>query len=244
MNSTQPLFYRNPEPLDKIRHKGLGVAEKGSFSFASHANAVILTAMEFALASRSYPIFFTTGDEPLPVALLGLRNQENLFVRDGKWAESAYIPAYIRRYPFAFLESPNRKTLTLCIDVESDAVVRDSATKFFDQIGEPSEFTRKALEFCRSFQAQYSQTRELGALLKRHELLVSRQADITLPTGDKTAVRDFLMVDETRLNALGDGVFLEFRKAGLLPPIYFHLMSLANLRDLAERMARMSASSN
>ncbi|MGE3710746.1 MAG: SapC family protein [Hyphomicrobiaceae bacterium] len=244
MNSTQPLFYRNPEPLDRARHKGLGVAEKGSFAFARNANTALLTLMEFALASRTYPIVFTAADEPMPVALLGLRNRENLFVNDGAWAESTYIPAYIRRYPFAFLESADKKTLTLCVDVDSDAVVTTSTTKFFEENGDPSEFTRAALEFCRSFQAQFNQTRELGALLKRHELLVSRQADITLPTGDRTAVRDFLVVDESRLNALGDDVFLEFRKAGLLPPIYFHLMSLANLRDLAERMARMSASTD
>lgn len=242
MNSTQPLFYRNPEPLDKARHKGLGVAEKGNFAFARSTNVALLTLMEFALASRTYPIVFAAGDEPMPVAVLGLRNQDNLFVSDGTWVESTYIPAYIRRYPFAFLESPDKKTLTLCVDVDSDAVVSTSATKFFEENGDPSAFTRAALEFCRSFQAQYNQTREFGALLKRHDLLVTRQADITMPTGDKTAVRDFLVVDETRLNELGGDVFLEFRKLGLLPPIYFHLMSLANFRDLAERGARASRS--
>lgn len=85
----------------------------------------------------------------------------------------------------------------------------------------------------------YNHTREFGALLKRHNLLVPRQMDVTMPTGAKTAVRDFLVVDEPRLNELADNVFLEFQKAGMLPPIYFHLMSLANFRDLAERVARM-----
>ena len=46
--------------------------------------------MEVALASRTYPIVFTTGQEPSPVAILGVRKDENLFVSDGKWAPRTY----------------------------------------------------------------------------------------------------------------------------------------------------------
>lgn len=234
--SRQPQFYRRPEPLDPSRHRDLGISATANYAFAATANAVMLTAMEFALASRTYPIVFTTGGEPSPVAILGVRREKNLFVSDGVWAPRTYIPAYIRRYPFAFVESDDKSRLTLCIDVESDAVSSDAETKFFDG-DEPSDFTKKALEFCTSFQTQHNLTRHLCAELKKHDLFVSRQAEITLPDGEKTAVRDFLIVDEQKLNELPDDVFLQFRKPGLLPLIYFHLMSLANFRDLSEQAA-------
>lgn len=230
----QPLFYRRPEPLDPSRHKDLGISASADYSFAATANAVMLTAMEFALASRTYPIVFTTGEEPSPVAILGIRKDRNMFVSDGRWMPHTYIPAYIRRYPFAFVESENKDRLTLCIDMESDAVTSDAATKFFDG-SEPSEFTKKALDFCTSFQTQHNLTRRLCAELRKHELFANRQAEITLPNGEKTSVRDFLIVDEQKLNSLSDEVFLEFRKLGLLPFVYFHLMSIANFRDLSER---------
>ena len=232
--SRQPLFYRRPEPLDPVRHKGLGISAKADYGFASTANAVMLTAMEFALASRTYPIVFTTGQEPSPVAILGVRKDQNLFVSDGRWAPRTYIPAYIRRYPFAFVESDDKTRLTLCIDVEAEAVTADAETKFFDD-SEPSEYTKKALDFCTSFQTQHNLTNKLCAELRKHELLISRQAEITLPNGEKTAIRDFLIVDEQKLNSLPDEVFLEFRKSGLLPFVYFHLMSIANFRDLSEK---------
>lgn len=236
-NATQPLFYRSPEPLDFKRHKGLGVGGSGDFGFAQAANAVMLTAMEFALASRSYPVVFAAGEDPMPLAVLGIRNQENLFVENGVWTPHTYIPAYIRRYPFAFLESQDQKSLILCVDVDADAIQKNGAVTFFDEKGEPSEFTRKALEFCRAFQIQFNMTRQLSALLKQHDLLVSRQADITTPSGEKAAIKDFLVVDEEKLNALPDEAFLELRKAGVLPALHFHLMSLANFRNLAERAA-------
>lgn len=233
----QPLFYKRPEPLDWARHKTLGIAAKGNYGFARTANAVMLTAMEFALASRSYPIVFTSHEDPAPVAILGVRRNENLFVRDGNWIPYTYIPAYIRRYPFAFVESEDKKRLILCVDVEAEAVLENGEAKFFDDNGKPSEFTEKALEFCRSFQAQYNVTRQLVALLKKHDLLVPRQANITLPGGEKAAINDFLVADEQRLDGIEDEIFLEFRKMRILPFLYFHLMSLANFRDLAERAA-------
>ena len=41
-------------------------------------------------------------------------------------------------------------------------------------------------------------------------------------------------IDEEKLSALTDEQFLEFRKSGVLPFIYFHLMSMANFRDLSQ----------
>ena len=231
----QALFYKRPEQLNAARHKDLGIRPDTGYSFATNANAVMLTGVEFVHAARTYPIVFVGGDTPSPVAVLGVRRGENLFVTDGRWMPGAYIPAYIRRYPFAFVESEDKTNLILCVDVDSEAVSPDAETKLFDADGQPTEFTKRALEFCTSFQAQHNLTRKLCAELKAHDLLVSRNADITLPGGEKTAVRDFLTVSEEKLNALPDEVFLEFRKAGLLPFIYFHLMSIENFRSLSER---------
>lgn len=233
-NNAQPQFYQNPEPLDSNKHGELGIKADADYSFAKGANAVMLTALEFALASRSYPIAFTSHDPPTPVAILGLRRNENLFVKDGAWEDRAYIPAYVRRYPFAFLENEDKSRLILCVDTNANAVSKDAEEKFFDG-KKPSEFTKKALEFCTSFQTQHQVTKTLCGTLKKHDLLVNRQAEVTLADGEKTAVTDFLVVDEQKLNDLPDEDFLEFRKNGLLPFLYFHLMSLSNFRDLATR---------
>ena len=45
----------------------------------------------------------------VPVAILGLRGAANQFVNsEGAWREGKYIPAYVRRYPFILMESPDK----------------------------------------------------------------------------------------------------------------------------------------
>jgi len=67
-------------------------------------------------AQRHYPIVFTGTGKPYPAAVLGLRVDQNLFIGpDGRWVEGIYVPAYVRRYPFVFIEAPEDK-LILAID--------------------------------------------------------------------------------------------------------------------------------
>ena len=230
----QPQFYRTPEPLNSVKHADLGIAEQTDYGFAAGATSVLVTAPEIALAARTYPIVFTDTEVPTPVAVLGVQQGKNLFVSDGKWEPRAYVPAYIRRYPFAFVEQADRKRLLLCVDTASPMVTRDTPQKFFED-GKESALTTRALEFCRNFQAHYDVTLKLGRMLRENDLLAKRRADIRLGNKDRTAVRDFLVIDEPKLAKMTDQKFLAFRKAGTLAFLYFHLMSLANFRDLALR---------
>tara|TARA_B110000116_G_scaffold40719_1_gene33086 strand:+ start:3180 stop:3518 length:339 start_codon:yes stop_codon:yes gene_type:complete len=64
--------------------------------FAGKTNSVILAGVEFSEAAKEYAIVFTqAGDKVVPVAMLGLRNEENLFVDDkGDWV-GRYIPSFV-----------------------------------------------------------------------------------------------------------------------------------------------------
>ena len=74
--------------------------------FAGKTNSVILAGVEFSEAAKEYAIVFTqAGDKVVPVAMLGLRNEENLFVDDkGGW-DVRCIPSFVRRYPFVLAET-------------------------------------------------------------------------------------------------------------------------------------------
>jgi len=92
-------FYKNPVPLNKNEHKDKKISSLGqSFMFAEKTNSVILAGVEFTEAAKEYPIVFTqAGDKIVPVALLGLRNEENLYVgANGAW-DGRYIPSFVRR---------------------------------------------------------------------------------------------------------------------------------------------------
>uniref|UniRef100_UPI001C6FFE3A SapC family protein n=1 Tax=Rahnella variigena TaxID=574964 RepID=UPI001C6FFE3A len=99
-NPQFPLFYKNPVPLDANRHGNLSLKANFGLSFAAKVNAVPINLIEMPQICHAYPIAFSPDDNATPVAILGLRDNENLFLdKDGQWASDLYIPAYIRRYP-------------------------------------------------------------------------------------------------------------------------------------------------
>ena len=77
------LFYDNPVPLNSKTHLNLRIkpSDEG-LRFTSKANSVLLSGIEFPEACRHFPIVFVKapGPQVLPIALLGFRDQENLFV--------------------------------------------------------------------------------------------------------------------------------------------------------------------
>ena len=80
-------------------------------------------------------VAFAAGDEPVPLALMGLNEGANVYVADdGAFNADMYIPAYARRYPFllARLEQGD-DTLSLCVDPTSDLVgAFDDGEPLFD----------------------------------------------------------------------------------------------------------------
>jgi len=233
-----PLFYRQPQPLEPKRHAALRLAAGGNFGFAATTNAVALLGAEFPQASRHYPIVFTAGANALPAAVLGVKNEQNLFVdATGRWEPGAYIPAYVRRYPFIFLEQPGGDRLTLCVDEASELVKAAAGRPLFD--GEqPSAATKQALELCTQFQRDAQATRAFVQAAEAKGILVERRADVALERGGKMALAGFRVIDETRFSALDDATFLEWRKNGWIGLVYCHLLSTAAWSGLVDRAAK------
>ncbi len=234
----QPLFYQKPWPLDPARHANKRLKRGTGFGFAARTNSVVLTTAEFAPALRFYPIVFTAQDPAMPIALLGVTNESNLFIDDaGAWRPQTYVPAYVRRYPFAFIESADRKSFTLCIDEASSFVTEGDGEPFF-VAGKPSTATEQALRFCTEFQSLFQATRAFADALAAEKMLIERQADFRSPAGQQASLSGFRIVDEQKFMQLPDATFLDWRKRGFVHLVHAHLFSLANLTDLFERSTR------
>lgn len=231
-----PVFYRQPELLSSERHAHKSLASKPDHRFAQETNAVPLNGVELELAQRHYPIVFSDEATPFPMAILGLRTAENLFIgAPGTWREGIYVPAYVRRYPFVFMSGPDQKQFALCIDAASAFIVDGDSNPFFRD-GQPTELTKNALAFCASFQAEYEKTRAFAAALAEHKLLESRTANIDLGDGQKVMFGPFRAIDGAKLAALPNAVIADWLRSGWLGWIYAHLMSAANWAALANRL--------
>lgn len=223
-----PLLYKTPRPLSTERHADKSLAARADYRFAAEATAIPINTVEFSMAVKHYPIVFTPDSPPVPVAVVGLKQGTNLFVgADGAWRPHTYVPAYVRRYPFIFMTGPDQLQYALCIDEASDLIVDGTERPFFED-GKPTQLTQDALKFCSAFQGLFEATREFGAALAEHDLLVENRADIKLKSGDRMQLGGFRVIDEGRFNALPGDTFLEWREKGWLPLVYAAFASASN----------------
>ncbi|MEL0022157.1 MAG: SapC family protein [Rickettsiales bacterium] len=240
-----PLFYKQPVPLSIERHGGKSVNLQRRFAFAAETNMVPVNMQEFSRVATAYPIVFTETAPASSIAILGLRQSQNLFVNDeGTWEGGVYVPAYVRRYPFIFSTGQEEEQLVLCID-EADELIVDGTgaegTQAIYEGEEASEVVKKMLEFCAAFHRQSLATREFVDELEQRDLFRPGTVTISNETGEQFNLRGFRIVDETKFNALPDDAFLEYRRKGWLAAITAHLISVQNLAALGFRSKSQAA---
>ncbi len=238
-----PLFYNKPTLLDAAVHGDMGAAKDIGFGFAAQVNALPLNLVEFPQAAHFYPIAFARDAVATPVAVVGVRDNENLFVNEaGQWKEDTYIPAYVRRYPFILSESPDGQQLSLCIEDAPGMMIKGGADRFFDDNKEPTQLSRNAMEFCRSYHVAAQQTQLFGQALIEADILVDRTAEMTLKGGQRVTFSGFRIIDEEKFNRLPEKTLVEWRTRGWLAGAYAHLFSGMHWGDITRMIAeRMPA---
>jgi hypothetical protein len=239
------LFYSKPEPLSRELHGKIGLRRiEKPFGFAAKTNVVPLTVGEFAMAALSYPIIFA-GDRYQPLAVMGVGQGSNLYVgEDGAFQIGAYIPAYIRRYPFVLANDQARGNLVVCIDRASSLLGEDCALPFFDEKGEATEYTNGCIEFCNNFETEGRRTESFITLLKDLDLFETKRSTMTPTNADGTPgepqpLAEYFAVSEEKLRDLPADKIKELIANGAIAQIYAHLTSLIGWdRLVALTMAR------
>lgn len=228
-----PLFYKDLMPLNLRDHDSWRSKKIDTADWLVGQHAVPLTVEEFPLAQRHFPIIFSSGDNPVPLALFGLNEGVNVFVDSkGKVTEDVYLPAYIRRYPFilARLDS-NNDNMSLCFD-PSSKILGDfkSGDKLFAD-GKPSDFTQGVLQFCEKFEQAGQRTQSFIDELKKHDLLMDGEVAIQREGEDKPFVyRGFKMINAEKFREIRGDQLRTWNQNGMLALIFAHISSLDLLR--------------
>lgn len=238
------FLFNKPVLLNREQHSHLGISRpERPFGYAEKIRAVPLTLSEIAMASHFYPVIFAESGAPMPLAVVGLLDDQNLFVEEnGEWTDGAYVPGYLRRYPFALANDrgsdPNNPRMAMIVDEQYEGVKEGAELPFFVD-GEPSEAMQQAMAYCQNYERDRVQTAQFAEQLKSYDLLTEQVAQFT-PEGEtepKPFAR-YVGVDENKFRALEDAKFLELRKSNILPLLYAQLMSMGNWRRLMERRAK------
>lgn len=238
-----PLFYNQLEPLSSQAHADFRIRVRDKAPFLAKQHAVPVTVEEFPLVQRFMPIVFSVGDDPVPLALMGLNDGVNTFFDDeGTLLEpNFYVPAYIRRYPYLLARlRPDTDELSLCFDPSSDTIgAFEDGDKLFDN-GEPTETTKNILQFNEQFEQAGARTAMFMKDLTELGLLMDGEVTIQQEGNEQPFIyRGFMMVDETKLNELRGDQLRKIVQNGMLPLIYAHLFSLALMRDIFGRQVRL-----
>lgn len=230
-----PLFYQRLVALDRNAHARLKVKPLDDFLFTADVPLVPLLTPEFGPVSREYPIvFMRDANEMVPVALTGMPRGKNLFLTSAGLWDARYVPAYVRRYPFVFVEHAPEQ-FALCIDPTSKCLDESTGTPLFESDGQPSAALKDTINRLGDYQRAVKLTRDFMKRLTESKLLMDANAKADLPDGRSMQWSGFSVVDEKRFRELPESLLKEWFATGELGLVYAHLFSIGNLSELLRR---------
>jgi hypothetical protein len=229
-----PLFYRDLMPLSSDQHKNFKTRRAESAPFIARSHLVPVTVDEFVGVQRYYPILFSMGDNPVPLAMMGLNEGVNVFYDDdGKLITPVYVPAYLRRYPWILAKTrPDAEELSLCFDPSSGLVGEyEEGEPLFDG-DEASDATKMILKFCEDFEMSAQRTGAFVKELVEMDLLIDGEATIDVGGAEPLIYRGFKMVSEEKVRELRGDELRKMNQNGMLPLIMAHLFSLGLITNI------------
>jgi len=241
MEIRPPYGYQEIVPLTKKHRVLLPEARKLALVFRT-ITALPLSFNEFAPACRDYPIAFVSsdgGNSFVSMAVLGLENQQNLFVTaDGGWDAGVYLPAYVRRYPFCMTritvnghEQPER---VACVEKRA---INDKGDALHNAKGEPLPAWEERKKLLFEYEADLVRSDEMSRELAKLGLLETFSMQAVPNEGAPFAMTGMYRVAEQKLGALEPGKLSELTQQGILARVYAHLISLNNFGRLLDRRA-------
>ncbi len=221
-------FYKEPAALDTKKHRNLKFKPNDDFGFASGLNSVPLSGTEFFEASRHFPVLFVKNDKGdfMPLAMLSLKKEgHNL---GDKW-EGLYVPALLRRYPFAITKEGG-----VVFDQKAPQFSEEEGSELFNDEGEASDTMKRIAEFLRACEVNLEYTEQYTKALAEEELLVEFKPTIKAGGGSVT-LTDFYAIDEKKFTALAEEKVTDWFKKGWIAWSYAHLHSIRAISLLINR---------
>jgi hypothetical protein len=233
-------LHRQPTALENDRHRALKLKVPiTDWSIAQDLNAIFVAAVEFGDVCKEFPIVFVrVGKEPdgsdqiAPLAVLGLKQNQNLFLTGGRW-RAAYMPAVLRFYPFCIGRIDDQQ-YAICVDMAFDGANEAEGQALFQADGQPAALLEDMKKTLGTLDAEIQRTRAVGSRLNQLGLLTEMRFDATLPDGSQHTVDGFLTVDEKKVQDLPDNLVLELHRNGLLALVQMHWVSMGNMRRLVD----------
>ena len=237
MEIRPPYGYQEIVPLTRQHRVLLPEMRKLPVVFRT-LTALPLSYTEFSVACRDYPIAFIGGEGNfVAMAVLGMENQQNLFVTpEGGWDASVYLPAYVRRYPFCMtrvtVDGREQQERVACVEKRA---INDKGEALYDAKGEPLPVWDERKKLLFEYEADLVRSDEMARTLAALGLLETFTMQAVPRDGQPLAMTGMYRVSEQKLAELSADKLKDLVQKGILARVYAHLISLANFGRLLDR---------
>jgi len=230
----RPMFFNKLATLDRVLHADMKLDTQSGYAFAAKTHLIPITIAEFRFVARQCPIIFSSGEIPMPFAVVGLRENTNLMVDDaGKWRWRSYIPAAVHTYPFILLPiKKDSDEVSVVIDPSAAALGDTGEALFVD--GKATPILDRIVQLTNHFRAGMMATIAFGKLIAQAGLLTPRGVELVLQDGSKFRIDNFLTLDVEKFDKVPNNIFLRWRKDGDLLAIYQYLQSMDAWSTIAD----------
>lgn len=231
--SSPMMFYKKPVTLNRDTHRKLRYQAQRDYRFSQEVNSVPLVGDEFFQASRDLSVLFKRDSDGkyFPLALMSLRNNgHDLVSEEGNWT-GIYVPAFLRRYPFALTSSGH-----VCIDEKSTAFGLDEGQALFDKKGSNSEVLLSIVAFLKQYESESDRTSDFCEALSEKMMFKPFNVQITAREQSPVRLDGLFVIDEAVFSRLEGNLLQEWFQKGWVAWIYAHLHSIGTLSQLSDRL--------
>jgi hypothetical protein len=177
------------------------------------------------------------------VALVGLADLQpgsNRFVgANGEWRAGAYIPAYVRGYPFISVRATGQAEPVLALDPQAADFKAPNGQPLLLADGKPSEQLKGIMAFQGEYRMLAERTNTMVQALKDAGVL--EEGGVQLQPnggGEPQRIGGFLVVSEAKLKALSADALNKLMQADALGLAYAHMFSMASLGNVFAQSAQ------
>ena len=241
-----------PTLLNNVDHGDLRIVTTRGEAWGDAMMSAVAVPAEFRSLQAHYPIVFqktADGTGFQPIALFGLQDGQNLFLGPRGW-DAHTLPMSIERQPFLIgIGGADGNELLMQVDQDSPRLITGAgpvaggfdAEPVFLPHGGHTEFLERINSLLLALHDGVQATPAFVEALLANDLLESFVLDVELVDGSQSRLAGLYTINEDRLASLDGAALDRLNRAGHLQAIYMALASVANFRDLIERLNRRLA---
>ena len=232
----------NIQALSYQKHRQLKVRQGYAAEYGDGVDSVVAFPNELGDLQREYPLVLRkdadTGEFGL-LALLGLEQNENLFISQKRW-HARYIPLAIARGPFVVGYQDqtsiggSEQEPVIYVDINHPKINDSQGEVIFNSDGQLSGFMQNMNRSLLAIHQGVHFSRQMIALFKQFDLIEAVNLEIELSSGEKIQLQGNYTIHQQRLAGLNGEALFQLNQSGFLQGAFLIAGSLSNIQRLID----------